>query len=231
MLGRLAGTAAVGFYGVGAEIAALPTTELIEPLGRAAFAGFARGRQESADPGETFLRLTGSAALLTLPAGIGLSLVAAPLVHLAFGPGWEQAVPVLRILAGAAVRVALLAALIPAFGLTGAAVAAAIGTVTEQALTVATALRRFRVGFSALLAHTWRPLAAVAGMAVLLAATGLGWSDDPGVPVLIEACAGGAFAYGAALSVAWILAGRPSGAESDVLALLTRRCARRSPRR
>ena len=98
LLGRLMNTAAVGFYSVGAEIAALPTTELIEPLGRAAFSGFSAGRQQKSDPAETFRRLIGCAALLTLPAGVGLSLVAAPLVALAFGPGWEQAVPVLRIL-------------------------------------------------------------------------------------------------------------------------------------
>ena len=98
LLGRLMNTAAVGFYSVGAEVAALPTTELVEPLGRAAFSGFAAGRQQNADVGETFQRLIGSAALVTLPAGVGLSLVAAPLVALAFGPGWAEAVPVLRIL-------------------------------------------------------------------------------------------------------------------------------------
>jgi O-antigen/teichoic acid export membrane protein len=98
LLGRLMNTAAVGFYSVGAEVAALPTTELIEPLGRAAFSGFAAGRQQQQNPGETFLRLIGGAALLTLPAGVGLSLIAAPIVALAFGPGWDQAVPVLRIL-------------------------------------------------------------------------------------------------------------------------------------
>src|SRR4051794_15348433 len=98
LLGRLMNTEAVGFYSVGAEVAALPTTELIEPLGRAAFSGFAAGRQQNSGPADTFLRLIGSAALLTLPAGVGLSLVATPLVALAFGQGWEQAVPVLRIL-------------------------------------------------------------------------------------------------------------------------------------
>ena len=33
LIGRLMNTASVGFYSVGAEVAALPTTELIEPLG------------------------------------------------------------------------------------------------------------------------------------------------------------------------------------------------------
>jgi lipopolysaccharide exporter len=253
LLGRLMNTAAVGFYSVGAEVAALPTTELIEPLGRAAFSGFAAGRQENADPGETFLRLIGSAALLTLPAGAGLSLVAAPLVALAFGDGWEQAVPVLRILslsftvmvfghlslhllsahallgrlvgitlAGAAVRVALLVFLIPRFGLTGAAVGAAIAVVLEQSLTVATALRRFHVDARAIVRRIWRPVIAAAAMAGVLSGSGLGWTDDPDLIRLMEAAFAGASVYATVLLGSWVLAGRPEGPETDVLALLRR---------
>jgi O-antigen/teichoic acid export membrane protein len=48
---------------------------------------------------ETYLRLIGFTALIVLPAGVGLSLVATPLVALAFGPEWLPAVPALRILA------------------------------------------------------------------------------------------------------------------------------------
>jgi lipopolysaccharide exporter len=253
LLGRLMNTAAVGFYSVGAEVAALPTTELIEPVGRAAFSGFAAGRQENADPGETFLRLIGSAALLTLPAGVGLSLVAAPLVTLAFGYGWEQAIPVLRILslsftvmvfghlslhllsahallgrlvgitlAGAAARVALLVFLIPRFGLTGAAVGAAIAVVLEQGLTVATALRRFHVDAHAIIRRIWRPVIAGAAMAVVLSGIGLGWTDDPDLVHLMEAVIIGTGVYVTVLLGSWVLAGRPAGPETDVLALLRR---------
>jgi lipopolysaccharide exporter len=122
MLGRLMNTSAVGFYSVGAEVAALPTTELIEPLGRAAFSAFAAGRQQNQHVGETFSRLIGSAALLTLPAGVGLSLVAAPLV----------------------------------------AIGAAIAVVVEQALTVATALRRFQISGREIARRIWRPALAPA---------------------------------------------------------------------
>jgi lipopolysaccharide exporter len=254
LLGRLMNTAAVGFYAVGAEIAALPTTELIEPLGRAAFSGFAAGRQQHADPGETYLRLIGSAALLTLPAGVGLSLVAAPLVALAFGHDWAQAVPVLRILSlsfiimvfghlslhlltayallgrlvgitlvGAAARVALLALLIPAFGLPGAASGAAIAVVLEQALTVATAFRRFRVGVGSVIRSIWRPTLATASMTAVLSTAGLGWTNDPDPVRMIEAIAIGGLVYAAVLLAAWTLAGRPAGPETDVLALLRRR--------
>jgi O-antigen/teichoic acid export membrane protein len=254
LLGHLMNTESVGFYAVGAEVAALPTTELIEPLGRAAFSGFAAGRQQRADPGETFLRLIGSAALLTLPAGVGLSLVAAPLVALAFGPGWQQAVPVLRILSlsstvmvfghlslhllsahallgrlvgitvtGAAVRVALLLLLIPRFGLTGAAIGAAVAVLLEQLLTVATALRRFHVDVGMMVLQVWRPALAAAAMAAVLAGTGLGWSDSSGVPALIETVTSGATIYTAVLLASWLFAGRPDGPETDILALLRRK--------
>lgn len=253
LLGRLMNTASVGFYSVGAEIAALPTTELIEPLGRAAFSGFAAGRQQKADVGETFLRLIGSAALLTLPAGVGLSLVAAPLVALAFGSGWEQAIPVLRILSlsftvvvfghlslhllsahallgrlvgitvvGAVARVVLLALLIPLFGLTGAAIAAAVATVMEQTLTVATAMRRFDVKAAGLARRVWRPVLAATAMAAMLVSLGWGWSDDRNIVRLIEAVATGTATYTLVLVASWITTGRPRGAEADVLALLRR---------
>jgi O-antigen/teichoic acid export membrane protein len=253
LLGRLMNTASVGFYSVGAEVAALPTTELIEPLGRAAFSGFAAGREQKADIGETFLRLIGSAALVTLPAGVGLSLVAAPLVALGFGPGWEQAVPVLRILSlsftvmvfghlslhllsahallgrlvgitlvGAGVRVGLLALLIPGFGLSGAAVGVAVAVVLEQALMVGTALRRFGVGAGAMIRRVWRPVVAAAAMAAVLAASGLGWADNPAVIPLVEAVAAGAVSYAAVLLGCWTMAGRPAGAETDLLSVLRR---------
>jgi lipopolysaccharide exporter len=253
LLGRLMNTTAVGFYSVGAEVAALPTTELVEPLGRAAFSGFAAGRQEKAAPGETFLRLIGSAALLTLPAGIGLSLVAAPLVAVAFGPGWEQAVPVLRILSlsftvmvfghlsllllsahallgrlvgitlvGAAVRIGMLAVLIPAYGLPGAAAGAAMGVLTEQILTVGTALRRFGVEVGDLLRAVWRPAVAALAMAGALAWSGLGWRDEDGILLLAEAVGVGSLAYVVVLLGCWMAAGRPAGAERDVLAVLRR---------
>ncbi len=98
LLGRLTNSTSVGVYSVGAEVAALPTSELVEPLCRASFAGFAAANREGVLVTETFLRLMASAVVVTLPAGLGLALVAAPLVRVAFGPEWDAAVPVLRVL-------------------------------------------------------------------------------------------------------------------------------------
>ncbi len=256
ILGRLTNATTLGFYSVGAEIAALPTTELIEPLCRASFSGFAAAHHSGEDVSSTYLRLMGFAAMVTLPAGMGLSLIAAPLVRLALGPGWDEAVPVLQVLAvagtmmvfgqvslhlmsahallgrlvgltviGGALRVGLLLALIPAYGALGAAIASGIAIGIEQGMTVATALKRFHVSFGNLLAHAWRPMVGSGAMTLGLCAAGLGWqaagpAAAPWLVVQIAALGGSLFA--AATCLAWHLAGRPEGAEADILRMVRR---------
>jgi O-antigen/teichoic acid export membrane protein len=109
--------------------------------------------------------------------------------------------------------------LIPWFGLSGAAVGVAVAVVVEQMLTVATALRLFGVSARALAARIARPAVAAAVMAAGLVVAGLGWSDDRSVAVLVEAAVVGAAVYAVALLAGWLLAGRPAGAEMDVVAL------------
>ena len=99
LIGRMLNPTQVGIYSIGFEVAALPTTELVEPLCRAAFSGFAAARNADLTPGDTYLRIIATMALLTLPAGIGISLIADPLVKLAFGVLWAGAVPLVQILA------------------------------------------------------------------------------------------------------------------------------------
>ena len=249
LIGRLLGPEAVGLYAVGAEIAALPTTELVEPLARAAFSGFAAERRAGVSPGPGYLRLIASMALLTVPAGVGLALVAGPLVAVAFGPGWAAAVPVVRILgvagtamvfgglaahllsahgilvpllravlAGLALRVALLAALLMPFGLPGGAASAGLAIAMEQGATMWLACRRFGVRLRDVLAAIWRCLAATAAMAAVLGISGLGW--EGGMLSLLAGAGVGAAVYAAALAALWLLAGRPAGAEADLWAML-----------
>ena len=103
IIGHIFGPAQVGIYSVGAEIAALPSSELVAPLCRAAFGGFAVARREGDNGAETFLNLLGLMALLTVPIGCGLSLVAELIVRLAFGPKWLGAVPLVQMLSVAGI--------------------------------------------------------------------------------------------------------------------------------
>jgi O-antigen/teichoic acid export membrane protein len=93
----------LGVYTVGAEIAVLPELELILPLCRVCFASFSAARRANANVAETFLRITASTLVIALPASIGISAVAAPIVTLAFGTKWMMATPVVQILAAACV--------------------------------------------------------------------------------------------------------------------------------
>ena len=98
VLGRVMDSTAVGVFAIGEEVAGLPTTELVEPLCRAAYSGFTAARDAGESMAETYLRAAAFAFLLTLPAGIGISAVADPLVRLAVGAQWLAAIPVIAIM-------------------------------------------------------------------------------------------------------------------------------------
>jgi O-antigen/teichoic acid export membrane protein len=258
LIGRMLDPTQVGIYSIGAELAALPTTELIEPFGRVAFSGFAAARNAEIAPAETYLRLIATMSLLTLPAAVGIALIADPLVNLAFGPLWAAAVPLVQILALAGVpmvvgvmsatlfavhallpqifsiglasvllRVALLIVFIGQFGLYGAAIAAAIAICVEQGLYVLLTMRQIALKLTQLVHVTWRALLATATMAAVLLRTGLGEHIAGASPAalarqLAVAVFVGAAVYTTVLLAAWFAAGRPAGAETDVLALARR---------
>jgi O-antigen/teichoic acid export membrane protein len=99
VIGRLLDITQVGIFSAGVEIAMLPATELVAPLQRASFSGFAATRHATTDAAtiETYLRVLSSAALLSVPASIGISLVADLIVRLAFGARWLAATIVIEV--------------------------------------------------------------------------------------------------------------------------------------
>ena len=99
VIGRVLGPAKVGLYAVGWEIGSLASTELLEPLATAMFAGFSAGWREGADVAQGFFKAISMTLMLTLPIGVGISLVAAPVVSLMFGPRWLDAVFLVQVFA------------------------------------------------------------------------------------------------------------------------------------
>jgi O-antigen/teichoic acid export membrane protein len=103
VIGRNLSPLQVGVFAVGTEVATLPTSELVDPICRACMPGFATalrgGGMDTVT--ETYLRIVGLIAMVTLPAGFGISLISGPVVALAFGQNWLDAVPVVAVVGAA----------------------------------------------------------------------------------------------------------------------------------
>jgi len=129
-------------------------------------------------------------------------------------------------LAGAMLRIVLLLLLIPPFGVTGAAWAAAIGTCVDQGATLLMALRHLRVSVVAFVSQIVRPAFAAAAMAIGVLAVG-SWHmlDGDVVWTLTIQAATGAIIYTLVLLAAWVAAGRPDGPESDSIRAIRRKAA------
>lgn len=89
----------LGTYSVAHDVAAMPTTELLMPLGRVLFPAFAQKR----DNLETFARSISTAigvlSLVAMPACIGLILTAEDVVLILLGDNWVAAIPLIQIMA------------------------------------------------------------------------------------------------------------------------------------
>jgi O-antigen/teichoic acid export membrane protein len=108
IIGRQSGARALGLYTLGSELAYLPQTELVAPINRALFPGFARLADDFSRLRSTFLSANAVIAVFVFPASVGLATIADPLVPVVLGANWRDAVPVLRILALAGGMAALM---------------------------------------------------------------------------------------------------------------------------
>lgn len=264
IIGRMLGTNAVGSFAVGYEIGTLTTTELAEPLNRALFSGFATIQDAVERRAAMYLGAIGAAALVVFPAGMGISLIAQPLVHLLLGPQWLSVIDLVQIVAfattlgvltsigsaflmasggvryvfavlvcGGVVRAPLMVACIWQWGLTGAGVAIACSVAVDQCVGLYVVLPRIGVRITQVLGRLWRPLAACAVMVCVLYALNMAWSppsDTSTLGLILESATRasvGATTYILALSSLWLLAGRPDGAERNILKLVRDRIPRR----
>lgn len=98
-VGRLHGAQALGAYTVGSEIAQLAHTELVAPINRAMFPGYAR---LVADP-DAFRRVcvdaTAAILMVVLPVSFAVAVFAQPIVRILLGEQWASTVPLIQVLA------------------------------------------------------------------------------------------------------------------------------------
>jgi O-antigen/teichoic acid export membrane protein len=99
IVGRLAGANALGLFTISYEISNLPTSELSAPINRAVFPGYAALSADSDALKEGTRKVMAIILLLTMPAALGIALVADPMVRVFLGTKWMGAVPLIQVLA------------------------------------------------------------------------------------------------------------------------------------
>lgn len=99
IVGKMVGTHGLGVFTISYELSNLPTTELAAPINRAVFPGYAKLAQDRAHLREAFCKVIGVLALFALPAGLGIAVLADPIVRVVLGPNWLEAIPLVQLLA------------------------------------------------------------------------------------------------------------------------------------
>ena len=98
IIGRQLNAESVGYYSVGYEISNLPTTELVFPLSRAIFPGYALIEGDLNALKNTFLKFTKLVVYVAAPVSFGIAAVSEELVITALGDKWVEVIPIISIL-------------------------------------------------------------------------------------------------------------------------------------
>jgi len=99
IIGSKVGAGAVGYYGIANEVASMPTNELVFPIQRAVFPGFSKLSSDLYVLRDSYLSVFSLVVMLAAPLGVGISLVAEPMVNIVLGEKWLLAIPLMEILA------------------------------------------------------------------------------------------------------------------------------------
>ncbi|MBA2641350.1 MAG: MOP flippase family protein [Actinobacteria bacterium] len=99
IIGRALGSAALGVFTIAYTIVLVPLTRLAIPVGEVLFPAFSQLQHDRERMTEFWLRGLRMLAAFSMPAMAGLIVVAPDLVPVVLGEQWDDAVPVVQILA------------------------------------------------------------------------------------------------------------------------------------
>jgi O-antigen/teichoic acid export membrane protein len=99
VVGKLGAPREMGLYTVAYEISNLPLTELLYPISRALFPGYAKLVEEPKRLAQAYLNVLGFISTFSVAAGFGIAVVANDLTTVILGSRWQDAVPLIRWLA------------------------------------------------------------------------------------------------------------------------------------
>lgn len=99
ILGRLSNAQGVGLFTLAYEIAMMPTVEMVAPINRAVFPGYARMKNDDGQFRQGFLDVAGMIAFITLPVALGIAAVAKVIIPIVLGQNWIETIPLVEALA------------------------------------------------------------------------------------------------------------------------------------
>uniref|UniRef100_A0A831ZNB2 Lipopolysaccharide biosynthesis protein n=1 Tax=Desulfacinum infernum TaxID=35837 RepID=A0A831ZNB2_9BACT len=98
ILGKIAGKDAVGLFSVSHSLATLPTSELADPIARAAFPSYVKLKNDRSLLRDGYVKVLSLMGFFAIPLGVGIVALADILVPVLLGAQWSSAAPLLRIL-------------------------------------------------------------------------------------------------------------------------------------
>lgn len=107
IISKILGSHTLGVYTIAYELSNLPTTELVAPINRAVLPGYSKIAHDPIALRQGFINVLSMIALCAVPAGVGITLVAEPLVVVILGDKWLETIPLVKILALSGVLIAL----------------------------------------------------------------------------------------------------------------------------
>lgn len=99
IIGRRLDAVALGFYVVAFRIPELVIVSLCNVASQVLFPAYARLQSDAAALRRGFLKTMRYMALITVPAAVGMAIVAADFVNLFYTARWAPSIPVMRVLA------------------------------------------------------------------------------------------------------------------------------------
>lgn len=99
LVGGYTSAAQMGLYSVASDVGQMPSAELSAPLNRVLFPTFSRLQSEPGRLAAAYSNALATVAVVTVPAGVGLAMVAPEAVRVLLGAKWTAAAPLLAILA------------------------------------------------------------------------------------------------------------------------------------
>jgi len=99
VIGRELGAKSLGLYTISNEISEMPSTEIVMPINRAIFPGFAKLSHNIKYLRESFIKVLSVIAIFAIPAGVGLASTAEYVVLIMLGNKWIEAISLIEIIA------------------------------------------------------------------------------------------------------------------------------------